>query len=84
MNVNQLRRVMPHKTVMFSKADVKTSSLVDRDSVVSESCLKDCGQWRTFRLVMLSRLTVAVTGSVYHFAVRLGPKYLRHVLRRCQ
>ena len=40
MNVNQLHRVMPHNTVMFSKADVKTSSHVDRDSVVNGSCLK--------------------------------------------
>lgn len=40
MNVNQLHRVMPHKIVMFSKTDVKTSSLIDRDSVVNGSCRK--------------------------------------------
>jgi hypothetical protein len=83
MNGNQLHLVMPHKTRLFSKADVKTFSLIDRDSVVNGSC---------FVLVISGRLTDwrcwAVRLSLWlgHCIIlqcRLGPKFLRHVLRRC-
>jgi len=83
MNGNQLHRVMFHKTVMFSKADEKTSSLLDRDRVVNGRCLKSVVSggltyWRCCAVWLPLWLGHCIT-----LQWRLGPKYLHHVLRRC-
>ena len=74
---------MPHNTVMFSKADVKTSSHVDRDSVVNGSCLKTVvkgglSDWRCWAVWLPLWLDHCIS-----LWCGLGPKYLRQVLRRC-
>ena len=104
---------MPHKTAMFNKAKVKTSSLLDRDGEVNGSCFNPLNSelnpichllalLEAHHILHISRIRVKIVviggftdwrcwavwlplwlGHCVTLKFRLGPKCLRHVLRRC-